>query len=140
MQILHAIFRNNANFAALTDKAKTLTMTQKIWSEIVPESFKSVSQAGNIEHKRLTVYVENGAIAAKIKLLLPSLLTKLKKKGVEITSIRVQVQVQAKPEKIDKSPRTLSTSAAEELKSLANKLEGTALGNALKRLSKRSSR
>jgi len=83
MQLLHAIFRNNANFAALTDKAKTLTMTQKIWSEIVPEAFKSASQAGNIEHKRLTVYVVNGAVAAKIKLLLPSLLTKLKRTALK---------------------------------------------------------
>lgn len=137
MQLLHAIFRNNTNFAVLTDKAKTLAMTQKVWSEIVPEPFKSATQAGNIEHKRLTVYVENGAVAAKIKLLLPSLLTKLKKQGVDITSIRVQVQVQANPEKAEKAPRALSVSASKEVRHLADKLEGTALGEALKRLSKR---
>ena len=137
MQLLHAIFRNNANFAALTDKAKTLAMTQKIWHEIVPEPFKSVTQAGNIEHKRLTVYDENGAVADKMKLLIPGLLTKLKKNGLEISSIRVQVKVQANPEKAEKAPRALSTSAAKDLGSLADKLEGTALGDALKRLSKR---
>jgi hypothetical protein len=137
MQLLHAIFRNNADFAALTDKAKTLAMTQKLWNEIVPEPFRSATQAGNIEHKRLTVYVDNGAVAAKIKLLLPSLLTRLKKQGVDITSIRVQVQVQANPEKIEKAPRALSASAAKDLSSLANKLEGTTLGDVLKRLSKR---
>ena len=137
MQLLHAIFRNNANFAALTDKAKTLAATQRIWNEIVPEPLKSATQAGNVEHKRLTVYAENGAIAAKIKLLLPSLLTKLKKQGIEITSIRVQVQVRANPEKAEKAPRALSTSAAKDLGSLADRLEGTALGDVLKRLSKR---
>ena len=137
MQLLHAIFRNNANFAALTDKAKTLTMTQKIWSEIVPEAFKSATQAGNIEHKRLTVYVVNGAVAAKIKLLLPSLLTKLKKNGLEISSIRVQVQVQATSKRPEKPNRSLSEAASKDLGSLAEKLEGTALGDVLKRLSKR---
>ena len=137
MQLLHAIFRNNANFAALTDKAKTLTMTQKIWSEIVPEAFKSATQAGNIEHKRLTVYVVNCAVAAKIKLLLPSLLTKLKKNGLEISSIRVQVQVQATSERPEKPNRSLSEAASKDLGSLAEKLEGTALGDVLKRLSKR---
>jgi hypothetical protein len=137
LQLLHAIFRNNANFAALESKAKALTSTQKIWNEIVPEPLKSASQAGSIEHKRLTVYVENGAVAAKIKLLLPSLLSKLQKQGVDITSIRVQVQVQTNPEKIEKAPRALSASAAKNLRSLANKLEGTTLGDVLKRLSKR---
>ena len=105
MQLLHAIFRNHANLAALTDKAKALAATQKIWQEIIPAPFKAVTQAGNIEHKRLTVYVENGAVAAKIKLLLPSLLTKLKKSGIEISSIRVQVQVQAGAEKTQKPTR-----------------------------------
>jgi hypothetical protein len=137
LQLLHAIFRNNANFAALESKAKALTSTQKIWNEIVPEPLKSASQAGSIEHKRLTVYVENGAVAAKIKLLLPSLLSKLQKQGVEITSIRVQVQVQSQQEKSDKPNRSLSTSAANEVGSLADKLKGTALGDALKRLSER---
>lgn len=137
MQPLHTIFRNSANFAALTDKAKALAATQKIWQEIVPEPFKSATQVGNIEHKRLTVYVENGAVAAKIKLLLPSLLTKLKKSGVEISSIRVQVQVQAGAEKTEKPTRALSSSAAKEVGSLADQLEGTTLGDVLKRLSKR---
>jgi hypothetical protein len=137
LQLLHAIFRNNANFAALESKAKALTSTQKIWNEIVPEPLKSASQAGSIEHNRLTVYVEHGAVAAKIKLLLPSLLSKLQKQGVKITSIRVQVQVQSQQEKSDKPNRSLSTSAANEVGSLAGKLKGTALGDALKRLSER---
>ena len=137
LQLIHAIFRNNANFATLTDKAKVMAMTQKVWNDVVPEPLKSNSHAGNIEHKRLTVYVENGAVAAKLKLLLPSILTKLQKQGLAISSIRVQVQIKAQAEKTTKPNRTLSESAAKEIDALANQVEGTALGEVLKRLSKR---
>ena len=115
-----------------------MAMTQKVWSDSVPETLKSASHAGNVEHKRLTVYVENGAVAAKLKLLLPSILTKLQKQGLAISSIRVQVQVKAQAEKATKPNRTLSESAAKEIDALANQVEGTALGEVLKRLSKRT--
>ena len=116
MQLINAILKDSA-LSKLADRAQELTSTQKVWNEIVPAQLKQYAQAGNIQHKRLTVHVENGAIAAKIKLLLPSLLTKLQKQGIEITSIRVQVQVQSK---------------------VAKQLEGSELGEALNRLSKRT--
>ena len=140
MQLFNAIFRKNADFATLNDKVQALSLTQKIWHDIVPEPLKSATHAGNIEHKRLTVYAKNGAIAAKIKLLLPSLLTKLQKKGVEISSIRVQIEVQAQAENPEKASRALSDIAAKNVGLLAEQLKGTALGDALQRLSERTNK
>ena len=137
MQLINAILKGTA-LSKLADRAQELTSTQKIWNEIVPSQLKQYALAGNFEHKRLTVHVENGAIAAKIKLLLPSLLTKLQKQGLEITSIRVQVQVQSKADKPIKPPRRVSNSASKNLQSLAKQLEGSELGDALNRLSKRT--
>ncbi len=137
MQLINAILKNSA-LSKLAAKVKELTSVQKTWNEIVPPQLKEFTQAGNIEHKRLTVHVENGAIAAKIKLLLPSLLNKLQKKGVEITSIRVQVQVHSEMEKVAKPSRHLSENASKSLESLAKQLEGSELGDALNRLSKRT--
>ena len=84
------------------------------------------------------MHVENGAIAAKIKLLLPSLISKLQKQGVEVTSIRVQVDVQSKQDKVTKPSRHISENASSALQSLAKQLEGSELGDALTRLSKRT--
>jgi hypothetical protein len=137
LQLINAILKDSA-LSKLADRAQELTSTQKVWNEIVPAQLKQYAQAGNIQHKRLTVHVENGAIAAKIKLLLPSLLTKLQKQGIEITSIRVQVQVQSKVDKPVKPPRRVSDSASKNLQSLAKQLEGSELGDALNRLSKRT--
>ena len=135
MQLINAILKNSA-LSTLAEKAQALNVAQKIWHEAVPAPLKSCTQAGSIQHKRLTIYAENGAVAAKIKMLLPSLLSKLQKQGLEITSIRVQVQVQSKAEKASKPSRHLSESASKSVQSLAQQLEGTALGDALTRLSK----
>lgn len=122
----------------MAEKAKELTSIQKVWNETVPAQLKPYTQAGNFQHKRLTVHVENGAIAAKIKLLLPSLIGKLQKQGVEVTSIRVQVDVQSKPDKVAKPFRHISENASSTLQSLAEKLEGSELGDVLTRLSSRT--
>lgn len=138
LQLFNAIFKNNSALAELADKAKELTAVQKLWNSIIPSQLRGHAQAGSIQHKRLTVYVENGAIAAKIKMLLPSLLTQLKKQGLEITSIRVQVQVQSASESTPKPLRSLSEEAAKNIDHLAHQLEGSALGEALARLAKRT--
>lgn len=137
MQLIHAILQNSA-LSKMAEKVKELTSIQKIWNESLPAQLKPYTQAGNIEHKRLTVHVESGAIAAKIKLLLPSLMSKLQKHGLEVTSIRVQVDVQSKQAEIAKPSRHLSEIASKNVESLAKKLEGSELGDVLTRLSKRT--
>jgi hypothetical protein len=137
LQLINAILKNSA-LSKMAEKAKELTFIQKVWNETVPAQLKPYTQAGNFQHKRLTVHVENGAIAAKIKLLLPSLMSKLQKQGVEVTSIRVQVDVQSKQDKAAKPSRHISENASSTLQSLAKKLEGSELGDVLTRLSKRT--
>jgi len=135
------LFRDNPELAALSGQASSLTASQKIWNTIAPDNLKQYTQAGNVKHKRLTVYAENGAVAAKIKLLLPSLLTKLQKQGVEVTSIRVEVQVQSSVQKPVKHLRSVSPQGASSLHELAEKLSdsepGSKLSEVLARLSGR---
>lgn len=137
MRRLNALFNDNADLAALSSQAGSLTATQKTWGAIAPDSLKQFTQAGSVKHKRLIVYADNGAVAAKIKMLLPSLLTKLQNQGLEVTSIRVVVQVKSGPEKPAKSVRNLSPQAASSLTNLAVELKGSALGDALSRLASR---
>ena len=138
MRLLNAILKNHASLSSLTDKANELTSIQQAWNTLVPSQLQPFTQAGNVQHKRLTVYVENGAVGAKIKLMLPTLLSKLQKQGLDISSIRVQVQVQSNPDKTEKAPRSLSDEAAKSVGSLANQLKGSALGDVLERLAKRT--
>ena len=141
MQRINTFLKNNADLAMLSDKAKHLTACQKLWDSVVPETLKPYTRAGDLNHRRLTVFVNNGAVAAKIKLLLPGLLTQLQKRGLEVTSIRVQVQVQSDRIKAEKPVRTLSYFASSELDKLAGQLEtDSPLATTLKKLSSRSQR
>ena len=138
MRRISALFKGNAELAALSGQADSLAVSQKFWQAIVPDPLKQSTQAGSIKHKRLTVYADNGAVAAKVKLLMPSLLINLQKQGLEVTSIRVEVQVKSSPRKPLKTMRSLSPQASSRLLKLAQELEGSALGEALARLSRRS--
>jgi hypothetical protein len=136
MRRINALFKENAELAILSDQANSLTAAQRIWSSTVPDALKPFTQAGAVKHKRLTAYADNGAIAAKIKMLLPSLLIKLQKQGLEVTSIRVEVQVKSGARKAAKTLRTITPQTAKNLNTLADELAGSELGAALARLAK----
>lgn len=138
MRRFNVLFKENTELAALLGQADSLTASQKIWNTILPDALKPFTQAGSVKHKRLTVYADNGAVAAKIKLLLPSLLAKLQKQGLEVTSIRVEMQVKSSPRKSVKPVRSISPEAASNLRKLADELSGSALGEALDKLSRRN--
>lgn len=138
MRKFNAVFNDHPELRAVFGQARQLTATQAIWHSIVPAPLNQHCQAGNVQHRRLTVYADNGAVASKIKLMLPNLLVKLQKQGVEVTSIRVEVQVQSHRLTPNKPLRKVSISASEQLKQLADTLPDSDLGRALRKLSSRT--
>ena len=119
---------------ALNAHTKDAQVAQKIWGLIAPDNLAKFSHASSIKNKQLNLYAYNNAVAAKIKLLIPSLLIQLEKQGCEVTSIQVKVQVKSSPQPKSKTIKKLSSKAGNELNQLAEKLSGTALGDALARL------
>lgn len=111
---------------------------QKIWEAVAPDNLAQLSHATTVHNQQFTVFADNNAVAAKIKLFMPSLLIKLKKQGCEVTAIRVKVQVKSRPQARPKVIKKLSPKASFELQLLANKLVGTSLGDALARLAKKA--
>lgn len=137
MQRFNALFKENAELVTLSERANNLTASQKIWNSAVPDALRPFTRAGAVKHKRLTVYADNGAVAAKIKFLLPSLLIGLQKQGLEVTAIRIEVQVKSAPRKPGQKARTVPAQAAANLQALATKLGDSELGAALSRLARR---
>lgn len=134
MQKINTLLSTQPSICSLVEQASALTALQQTWHAIAPENLLPYTQAGNVQHKRLTVYADNGAVAAKIKLLLPTLLSKLQKQGVEVTSIRVQVQVQSIASKPIRSPRVVSENGAINLIALSKQLAGSQLGEILEKI------
>ena len=119
---------------ALNAHNKELEAAQKIWMAIAPDNLAQLSHATSIKNQQFTIFANNNAVATKIKLFIPSLLIKLEKQECKVTSIRVKVQVKSTPQVKPKPIKKLSTQAASDLNKLAEKLSGTALGDALARL------
>lgn len=122
----------------LTARNKEAEAAQKIWEAIAPDNLASLSHASSIKNRQFTVFAVNNAVAAKIKLLIPSLLIQLEKRECEVTAIRVKVQVKSTPLPKQKVLRKLSSNAAASLNDLAEKISGTPLADALSRLAKKS--
>lgn len=123
---------------ALNTRTQETQAAQKIWMAIAPDNLAKFSHASSIKNKQLNLYADNSVVAAKIKLLLPSLLIQLQKQECEVTAIRVKVQVKSNPLPKQKTHRRLTPAAVSSLKELSIKLAGTALGDALNKLYKSS--
>ncbi len=130
---------NQPELMGLTAHTKETQAAQKIWLSIAPGNLGNLSHASGIKNQQLTVYASNNAVAAKIKLCIPSLLIQLEKQGCEVTAIRLKVQVKSSPQAQPKAIKKLSPQAAKELDGLAKKLNGTELGDALARLASKVS-
>jgi len=138
MRRLRALFKDNTELQTLVSHVGDLTALQTIWGGVVPQPLREFTRAGGLKHRRITVFADNGAVAAKIKLLAPTLLKNLQIKGVEVTSIRVEVQVQSVARRTPKPKLHLSRQAAGSLSKLAESLPESPLRSALERLAQKT--
>ena len=76
----------------LFDYMDKLTAMQQAFMEIAPPQLAQRCTVGGFFEGNLTLCAYNGAIAAKLRQILPSLLLKFRARGYEITAIRVTVQ------------------------------------------------
>jgi hypothetical protein len=138
MRRIRALFKDNSELQTLISHASDLTGLQKIWSGVVPQPLREFTRAAGLKHRRITVFADNGAVAAKLKLLAPTLLKNLQIKGLEVTSIRVEVQVNSVVREPSKAPRRLSQGASASLSNLASTLPDSPLRTALQHLAKKT--
>lgn len=138
MRRLKSLLGNNPELKPLALQLDQLAQLQKKWAAIAPAPFDQLCRTGLLQNGLLMIYTNSSAIAAKLKLLAPSLLKKLQNEGVKVTSIRVQVQVESKPRAPAARRQHISQIAARNLLELAEKLPDSPLRSALKKLADRA--
>jgi hypothetical protein len=79
--------------ARLADLAMDSSARLKSIQPLIPTALRSAIQAGPIEGGAWCLLLDNNAVAAKMRQLLPALEAHLRSKGWEITSIRLKVQM-----------------------------------------------
>ncbi len=135
----HSFLSATPNLQVLLQQAQKLLVLQKIWDEVAPKPLSTASRVGAVRQQTLIVYANNGAVAGKLRQLVPSLLEKIQKRGVEITAIQVDVQVGTSPPGKKPKDLTVSHNALNSLEKLEQSLADSPLKNALHALIQRHS-
>lgn len=87
------VLSQTAGHQQLFNHAGRLTVMQQVFMDIAPPQLARYCALGELSRVgKLTIYAPNGAIAAKLRQTVPSLLSKFRAKGYEVTAIRVAVQ------------------------------------------------
>lgn len=135
----HSFLSAAPNLQEILQQAQKLLVLQKTWDEVAPKPLATASRVGAVRQQTLVVYANNGAVAGKLRQLVPSLLEKIQKRGVEVTAIRVDVQVAALPPCKKTKDLMVSHNALSSLEKLEQSLADSPLKNALHTLIQRHS-
>src|SRR6266513_830265 len=109
---MHAAPRKNpcaflnppAGIAPLMSQARRLIELRGILAAILPESLARCCSIANYKQGKIVIFAANGAIAAKLKLMLPTLSEQLSKRATEVTGLEGCVQPPASdPQVTEKS-------------------------------------
>ena len=130
MRKINTLFAANHHLEVLAKNVQAHQHLQQLWQAVAPKILAQASHISSLSNKVLTVYADSAIVANKIKLTHASLLTQLenlqknnpKFKECKVTAIVVKVQVKSHPITIIKTPRTLSSNAANSLKIFAQNL------------------
>jgi len=137
MRRLNSVF-GTPELKALTARAEKAVALQKIWEAVAPPPLNKHSHVGLVHDGELKIYTHSSAVAAKLKMQLNGLLRKLQNQGVEVTSIRVEVQVASVPRVPAGTAMRISHEAAKKLLKLADELPDSRLKKSLKQLASRA--
>ena len=92
---IHALIRDNEAIAPIHDRLQRVSRLQHSFADALPPGLKTSCRVAAVEDSTLIIAVANGAVAAKLKQMLPRLLEKFrqnKKQEQEVTAISVLVQ------------------------------------------------
>ena len=132
---LRAYLDSATAIAALLPQAERLVELRRMYKEIMPQQMLRSSSIVNYKQGNVVIFAENNAIAAKIKLLSPRLVSDFVERGLQVTGIRVEVQPRQNPQiEVVKVRATLSLTAARNLEALAKRLPDSKLKQTLAQL------
>lgn len=78
-------------------RANRLLALQRLYANCVPESLARLSEVANLKDGELLVRADNGAAAAKLKQLAPTILDKIKTNNQDVTKLTVTVRPAGQP-------------------------------------------
>lgn len=136
VQKIGDVIASSGNLKALARHARRLSDLQQLLLEASPSALAAASRVTDLKAGTLVVLADNAAVAAKLRQLAPRLLKYVQKQQVEVTGIRVDVQVKTHKIKAEHevTKHPLPPEAIQDLGGLAESLPPSPLKSALARL------
>jgi len=123
--------------APLMPQARRLIELREILAAMLPESLTRRCSIANYKQGKIIIFAANGATAAKLKLMLPTLSEQLTKRGIEVTGLEVCVQpLSSDSQAVEKSAK-MSQEAVLGLDRLCEQLPDSGLKIALGKFASR---
>jgi hypothetical protein len=88
--------QESPTLARLTELSRDSVARLKAIEPLIPEPMRRAIKAGPIDGMEWCLILDNTAIAAKIRQLLPALAAHLRSKGWQLDTIRLKVQIASK--------------------------------------------
>jgi len=122
-----ALLSGSDGIPALMPQAWRLLELRQLLASLLPDALARCCTVANYKHGKLVLFAENNAVAAKLRLLSPTLRDSLSDRGVQVTEMDISVQApDATQEKPEKDAR-LSGAAVASLADLAAQLPDSPL-------------
>ncbi len=135
---IKTILENAPELRMLTKRSQQLLHLQRHLREALPAAIASRTVVANLASGTLTIAIENGAAAAKIRQLVPRLLNKLRPQEPELNAIKVLVQIRADHKPLHKKQIFLDHKARNALLTLSSRLGTSPLRSAVLQLANRA--
>lgn len=141
---IQALLRESDGVAPVHARLVRLSRLQQSVADALPSGFGDACRVATVEGSTLVIAVANGAVAAKLKQMLPRLLEKIlenKKQEQEVTGIAVIVQpdfFRLETAPLNGTPKLPMT--ADQLSGLASALTESPLKETIERIRKKRER
>jgi hypothetical protein len=122
---------------SLMPQARRLIELRGTLSAVLPEPLARCCSIANYKQGKVVIFAANSAAAAKLKLMGPTLLKKLSKRGIEVTGLEVRVQPLDHERQVFEKSSKMSEEAAASLAGLCEQLPDSELKIALGKIARR---
>ncbi len=112
---------------SLMPQAKRLLELRRVLLEALPATISGLASVANYRNGRVVIFAANSSIAAKLKLLSPTLKEHFVRRGLQVTSMEFEVQPEARVATRPPKEAFLSPSARQALAKLYSQLPDSTL-------------
>ena len=112
---------------SLMPQAKRLLELRRVLLEALPATISGLASVANYRNGRVIIFAANSSIAAKLKLLGPTLKDQFVRQGLQVTAMEFEVQPEVRGATPPPKAAILSPSARQSLATLSSQLPDSKL-------------